>query len=241
MGSSSSTPRDSSSGPAAPAPHSALLRTGPPTPEPLPVRPADLDDAEDIDTLSALVASAAGSTGGKSIAEYVLSKINEVLRTPVKIALIGVRGTGKSTLINTLRNLDNNNDDPRCAKTDEAESTLVRTSYPHPDAPNIELFDVPGVSMLFPRATYVDVMGLASMDVIVLVTHKNVTEDDAFLREAVEGLGKLLFLVRSQLDSVSVTYSPVVHDFQLILSVYSGRTSAMEFKIAVHQLRWKPE
>ncbi|KAH3699841.1 hypothetical protein DPMN_074803 [Dreissena polymorpha] len=73
-----------------------------------------------------------------------LDKSNSKWKQPtINIAVTGETGTGKSTLINSLRGLKYNNDG--AAKTGCTETTTKVTCYQHPEYPFLNVWDLPGV------------------------------------------------------------------------------------------------
>jgi interferon gamma inducible protein 47 len=73
----------------------------------------------------------------------------------INIALIGDRGCGKSTLINTLRNLFPWDKD--AAKVGVTECTNFPSPYLHPKNENLVMWDLPGFgTKKWPIETYLD-------------------------------------------------------------------------------------
>ncbi len=82
-----------------------------------------------------------------SMGKWENSKLN--------IGFIGERGSGKSTVINALRELYPN--DVNAAPTGHDETTLFPSPYAHPRNANLLLWDLPGVNTVrFPLETYMD-------------------------------------------------------------------------------------
>lgn len=79
---------------------------------------------------------------------YVDRKTNEEMinKSKVKIiniGFIGKRGSGKSTLINTLRGLYPS--DERAVKIDLIDGTIKPTAFAHPENEHVVLWDFPGI------------------------------------------------------------------------------------------------
>jgi len=80
-------------------------------------------------------------------------RINALDSTTVNIAITGDSGTGKSTIINTLRGIGPN--DPASAQVGLVETTMKPTAYAHPNFPNVIFWDLPGVGTpKNPKSTY---------------------------------------------------------------------------------------
>ncbi|KZT02358.1 P-loop containing nucleoside triphosphate hydrolase protein [Laetiporus sulphureus 93-53] len=99
------------------------------------------------------------------------------------IAVAGIAGSGKSSLINALRGLMNN--DTRAAPTGVTEMTKRITRYPDPNAANPWVwYDVPGAGTLnIPDSQYFNDHGLYIFDcIIVLIDNRFMDTDVAILR-----------------------------------------------------------
>eukprot|EP01116_Phalansterium_solitarium_P012093 TRINITY_DN28078_c0_g1_i2.p1 TRINITY_DN28078_c0_g1~~TRINITY_DN28078_c0_g1_i2.p1 ORF type:complete len:428 (-),score=132.30 TRINITY_DN28078_c0_g1_i2:123-1406(-) len=101
-------------------------------------------------------------------------------------------------LINTLRGMRPT--DIGAAEVGVKETTQATTEYQHPDAPNIVLCDLPGISAQFPRETYAEFMRLDSFDFFLLISAGRFSEDDMFLASIIQKLGKPYFFVRTRID-----------------------------------------
>lgn len=73
---------------------------------------------------------------------HVKTLISAWKEQPVYCAIIGNPGVGKSTFINEIRNLKD--DDPLAAETGVVETTTQQQHYPHPQNPNLIFSDLPG-------------------------------------------------------------------------------------------------
>ena len=100
----------------------------------------------------------------------------------VKIAIIGRSGTGKSTLINTLRGLgpeDKNN--PDYCKVGNTQCTMeVAGPFEFPSNRNIKLYDLPGSGTKeFPLEQYPDKVDMDKYDAFVLISTERFLKEDA--------------------------------------------------------------
>ena len=117
----------------------------------------------------------------------------------LNIAVCGPAGTGKSTLINTLRGLAPK-DKGACA-VGVVETTIKVSEHPHPRYKNLTLWDLPGVGTpKFPRETYLKVTEFEKYDFFLITTRSRFSENDLWLAKEVENSRKVFFLVRTHLD-----------------------------------------
>lgn len=115
--------------------------------------------------------------------------------TNINIAVTGVSGAGKSTLINAILGLDD--DSEEVAPTGVTETTVKISKYGKKNS-KVIFWDLPGVGTPnFPRETYKQVTQLEKYDFFILVSRSRFTENDVWLAEQIQALGKKYFFVRS--------------------------------------------
>ncbi|XP_067401798.1 interferon-inducible GTPase 5-like [Emydura macquarii macquarii] len=151
-----------------------------------------LEESEEFQT--------AVKAGKFSKAISVVKKSDELLRnTKVKIAITGDTGSGKSSFINAIRSL--NDDDAGAAQTWVKETTKKPTRYPHPMHPNVILWDLPGIGTPnYPAKTYRELVNLDCYDFFIIISAGRFTEADARLAKEIKSMGKNLYFVRSKVD-----------------------------------------
>lgn len=95
-------------------------------------------------------------------------------------AVAGVSGSGKSSLINAFRCLNNNSKDPRVAATGVVETTNEVTRYPDLNPANpFVWYDVPGAGTLkIPDWQYFNQQGMYIFDCVVVLMDNRFTETD---------------------------------------------------------------
>lgn len=96
--------------------------------------------SENPDTNAALQAS--GESTLKKATKKAQNQFDQLFNISLHIAVTGESGTGKSSFINAIRELDS--DDEGAAKTGVTETTTDPTPYEHPTMPNVTLWDLPG-------------------------------------------------------------------------------------------------
>ncbi|XP_053867461.1 interferon-inducible GTPase 5-like [Malaclemys terrapin pileata] len=138
--------------------------------------------------------------GNLSKAISVVKKSDQLLRnTKLNIAITGNSGSGKSSFINAIRSL--NDDDSGAAETGVNETTKVPTAYPHPIHPNVIVWDLPGIgSPKYPTETYVKDMNLDQYDFFIIIAALRFTETDTKLAKEIKRMGKKFYFVRSKVD-----------------------------------------
>uniref|UniRef100_A0A672JTK8 IRG-type G domain-containing protein n=1 Tax=Salarias fasciatus TaxID=181472 RepID=A0A672JTK8_SALFA len=139
-----------------------------------------------------------------NIAAEGVAKIKEYLEKqktpPLNIAITGESGSGKSTFINSFRGI--NGSDKGAAPTGVVETTAVIESYPHPNHPNVRLWDLPGVGTpKFPADKYLERVGFERFDFFIIITACRFKENDVKLALEIKRMGKKIYFLRSKIDS----------------------------------------
>jgi predicted GTPase len=113
--------------------------------------------------------------------------------TEVKCGLIGPAGSGKSSLINAIFG-------EKVAAVGVVETTAAAQEFRH-GAKGLILVDLPGVGTAnWPRASYIERLGLLAYDCFLLVTAERFTENDLFLYRELSARGKPCFVLRNKFD-----------------------------------------
>uniref|UniRef100_A0A3Q4GM99 Interferon-inducible GTPase 5-like n=1 Tax=Neolamprologus brichardi TaxID=32507 RepID=A0A3Q4GM99_NEOBR len=119
---------------------------------------------------------------------------------PLNIAITGVAGSGKSTFVNAFRGLSN--DDEGAAPTGVRETTSEVTPYPHPNNPNVMLWDLPGIGTTkFPAKKYLKLVGFEKFDFFIIISATRFTENDVKLAQEIQKMKKKFYFVRSKIDN----------------------------------------
>ncbi|XP_052242451.1 T-cell-specific guanine nucleotide triphosphate-binding protein 2-like [Dreissena polymorpha] len=127
---------------------------------------------------------------------------SEWRHSTINIAITGEAGTGKSTLINSLRGLKA--DDEGAAKTGCTETTTQVTCYPHPEYTYLNVWDLPGVGTPnFTRDKYFQTVDFKEYDFLLLVSSSRLKENDMWLAKTIIECkpSANLFFIRTKLDN----------------------------------------
>ncbi|KAM9114295.1 interferon-inducible GTPase 5-like [Pangshura tecta] len=138
--------------------------------------------------------------GNLSKAMSVVNMSEDMLRnTKLNIAITGNSGSGKSSFINAIRSL--NDDDRGAAKTGVTETTKDPTAYPHPIHPNVIVWDLPGIGTTkYPAETYLTDVKVCRYDFFIIIAAGRFTEADTKLAKEINGMGKNFYFVRTKVD-----------------------------------------
>ncbi|XP_043560254.1 interferon-inducible GTPase 5-like isoform X2 [Chiloscyllium plagiosum] len=143
--------------------------------------------------------SAYDAGGMKEVTPLIQKKLDDLDNTELNIAVTGKIGSGKSTFINAMRGLQN--DDEGAAETGVTIITMEPTSYSHPNLPNVYLWDLPGIQHIQTVERYVRAINFARYDFIIIISGCRVTENDIKLANEIKRLGKNFYFVYSKIDN----------------------------------------
>ncbi|XP_053191173.1 interferon-inducible GTPase 5-like [Scomber japonicus] len=133
-------------------------------------------------------------------AETVQRYLDKVENIPLNIAITGESGSGKSTFVNAFRGIDNR--DEGAAPTGVVETTFEITFYPHPNYPNVTLWDLPGIGTTsFPADKYLQHVGFEKFDFFVIISVDRFRENDVKLAQEIQKMGKKFYFIRSKIDN----------------------------------------
>lgn len=112
--------------------------------------------------------------------------------TIIKCGIIGLSGSGKSSLINAIAG-------KKIAKVGSTETTMEAQSYTNN---GIEYVDLPGCgTQKWPQDTYIEKLALEKFDCFIIVTSNRLYESDIYLhKELKEKRNKPCFIVRNKID-----------------------------------------
>lgn len=161
-------------------------------------RPEDgLDPRGDPEAEEAFV-----SGGAAKLMAHAKKKLDNWKEVTVHIAVVGQSGAGKSSFINTIRGITNEEED-LYAKTDVTECTTERMSYDFPDNSKLKMWDLPGAGTAkFKAEEYAEKMKFSQYDAFVLLSSERFTEIDKMIADEVSKIKKPFFFARTKMDNV---------------------------------------
>ena len=134
-----------------------------------------------------------------AVAAMLQSTLHSLENVRLDIGVTGGTGSGKSTFVNAIRGLGD--EDPTSACTGVVEMTMAPTPYLHPPYPNVPLWDLPGIGApAFQADKYVQRVLLDRYDFLLLLTSESFTANHARLAREILQQGKRFYCVRSKVD-----------------------------------------
>ncbi|XP_033985352.1 interferon-inducible GTPase 5-like [Trematomus bernacchii] len=138
--------------------------------------------------------------GPAAAAAKINAYLEEQDNIPLHIAVTGETGSGKSTFVNAFIGIDNK--DENAAPTGCVETTMKVESYPHPQFPNVTLWDLPGIGTSnFPADKYLELVGFEKFDFFIIISADRFRENDVKLALKIQKMGKKFYFVRSKIDN----------------------------------------
>ncbi|XP_076026684.1 interferon-inducible GTPase 5-like [Genypterus blacodes] len=140
------------------------------------------------------------SSGPAAAAATIQAYLDDQRSIHLNIAVTGEAGSGKSTFVNAFRGVDNR-DRERAARTGCRETTMDIQSYAHPHLDNVHLWDLPGIGTTkFPASQYLEYVQFSRFDFFIIVSSDRFRENDVKLAQAIQGMGKKFYFIRSKID-----------------------------------------
>uniref|UniRef100_A0A8D0NPN5 IRG-type G domain-containing protein n=1 Tax=Sus scrofa TaxID=9823 RepID=A0A8D0NPN5_PIG len=134
-----------------------------------------------------------------AVAAMLQSTLHSLENVRLDIGVTGGTGSGKSTFVNAIRGLGD--EDPTSACTGVVEMTMAPTPYLHPKYPNVIIWDLPGIGApAFQADKYVQRVLLDRYDFLLLLTSESFTANHARLAREILQQGKRFYCVRSKVD-----------------------------------------
>ncbi|XP_039644758.1 interferon-inducible GTPase 5-like [Perca fluviatilis] len=140
------------------------------------------------------------TNGCVSAAAKIQTYLDELDNIQLNIAVTGESGSGKSTLVNAFRGI-HNSETKKAAPTGVKETTIKVTPYPHPNYPNVTLWDLPGIGTTkFPADKYLKLVEFKRFDFFIIISADRFRENDVKLAQEIQKMGKKFYFVRSKID-----------------------------------------
>ncbi|XP_021006322.1 interferon-inducible GTPase 1 [Mus caroli] len=126
--------------------------------------------------------------------------LKEIDSSLLNVAVTGETGSGKSSFINSLRGI--RNEENGAAETGVVETTMKIRSYKHPNMPNVVFWDLPGIgSTNFPPNTYLEKMKFYEYDFFIIISATRFKKNDIDLAKAISMMKKEFYFLRTKVDS----------------------------------------
>ncbi|XP_068069940.1 immunity-related GTPase family, e4 isoform X1 [Danio rerio] len=158
---------------------------------------------------------------GESTLEKATAKAKEsfdqFMNVSLNIAVTGKTGSGKSSFINALRGLKD--DDEGAAPTGVTETTMEPNMYEHPAMPNVKIWDLPGIgSPNFKADKYLKDVKLKNYDFFIILNSERFMQNDVMLAKEIRKQKKNFYFVRSKIDNdISAEQRKKTFDEQRVL------------------------
>ncbi|KAK9976686.1 hypothetical protein ABG768_021891 [Culter alburnus] len=158
------------------------------------------EEEEDSDSLGSELQEMITGSPAAEKTNKLKSKLKELENVTLNIAVTGMTGAGKSSFVNALRGIGN--DDGRAAPTGTTETTMKPNMYPHPFMPNVKIWDLPGIgSPKFRAKKYLKDVKFNTYDFFLIVTSERFRENDIELATAIQKSNKLFYFIRTKIDN----------------------------------------
>ncbi|XP_031607921.2 interferon-inducible GTPase 5-like [Oreochromis aureus] len=132
--------------------------------------------------------------------ERIQRYLEEPNDIPLNIAITGESKSGKSTFLNALRGIKSK--DEGAAPTSMTQTPMEVTPYPHPNYPNVTLWDLPGIGTTkFPADEYLELAGFERFDFFIIISDTRFRENDVKLAQEIQKMKKKFYFVRSKIDN----------------------------------------
>ncbi|XP_038183746.1 uncharacterized protein LOC119812839 [Arvicola amphibius] len=129
----------------------------------------------------------------------ISSALRNINRAPLNIAVTGETGAGKSSFINALRGV--RDEEEGAAPIGVVETTMERTPYPHPKLPQVTIWDLPGIgSTSFSPENYLAEMKFGEYDFFIIISATRFKDINAHLAKAIAKMNTKFYFVRTKID-----------------------------------------
>lgn len=156
------------------------------------------EDSSAVDFSGALLRL--GESDPNAAAVKAKEELDSLDSVTLNIAVTGEAGAGKSSFINALRDLSD--EDDNSAPTGLTETTKEAIMYTHPTKPNVRLWDLPGIGTPnFKASKYLKDVKFEMYDFFILISSERFKENDVYLAKEIQKKQKRFYFVRNKIDN----------------------------------------
>ncbi|KAM4015482.1 interferon-inducible GTPase 5-like [Anomaloglossus baeobatrachus] len=156
----------------------------------------DIISTEEVKDIRAALEEGDLCTATERASKY----LKDIENAPLNIAITGESGTGKSTFVNAIRGM--NDEEEGSAKTGVVEMTEKPTPYVHLQYPNVTVWDLPGIGTpSFAADSYLQSVDFSRYDFFIIISSERFKKNDIDLAKAIQAMNKKFYFVRSKVDS----------------------------------------
>ncbi|XP_078536379.1 interferon-inducible GTPase 5-like [Lissotriton helveticus] len=132
-------------------------------------------------------------------AANLMNSLDSIENAKLDIAITGESGSGKSTFVNAIRGLED--EEEFSAVTGVVETTMEPTPFPHPVYPNVTVWDLPGIGTeTFKSSEYLKQVCFERYDFFIIIATERFKSNHANLAREINNMGKKFYFVRSKVD-----------------------------------------
>ncbi|XP_069471627.1 interferon-inducible GTPase 5-like isoform X2 [Ambystoma mexicanum] len=133
-------------------------------------------------------------------AAKLMESLDLIENAKLDIAITGESGSGKSTFVNAIRGVED--EDEGSAETGVVETTMAPTPYPHPQHQNVTVWDLPGIGTeIFQSVFYLKQVCFERYDFFIIIATERFKSNHAKLAREIHKMGKKFYFVRSKVDA----------------------------------------
>uniref|UniRef100_A0A8C5PS38 IRG-type G domain-containing protein n=1 Tax=Leptobrachium leishanense TaxID=445787 RepID=A0A8C5PS38_9ANUR len=140
-----------------------------------------------------------GSLSFEEATEKIQKEWSEYENITLDIAITGESGAGKSTFINALHGLSQ--DDEDAAETGVTGTTTKPKAYKHPQDQTVTYWDLPGLGTpAIKSQQYYDKVHFEKYDFFIIIASERFRESHIDLAKRTQAMKKRFYIVRSKID-----------------------------------------